>query len=138
MVKAAEWDEWVDEQEEDLRILDLGEGFLQGHEPKYLSQPGQLQVPEMIFGNSFDHRVDLWRAGCMVSSLMRSAGKLNGNVFNANLFVHIQNDSILVPGRRWCLGCTDGRVCGEVARGLAASVGPHAVELEASVGGDGR
>lgn len=90
MVKAAEWDEWVDEDEEDLRVLDLGEAFLQGHEPKTLSQPGQLQAPETIFGNSFDHRVDLWRAGCMVSGLMRFAGRLNVNVFNADLFVRIQ------------------------------------------------
>lgn len=36
MVKAAGWDEWVDEDEEDLLILDLGERFLQGHEPKTL------------------------------------------------------------------------------------------------------
>jgi hypothetical protein len=99
MVKAAEWDEWVDEDEEDLRVLDLGEGFLQEHQPKTLSQPGQLQAPETIFGNSFDHRVDLWRAGCMVSGLMRSAGRLNVNVFNADLFVHIQNIAILVPWR---------------------------------------
>ncbi|RHZ69155.1 hypothetical protein CDV55_103316 [Aspergillus turcosus] len=49
IVKAAKWDEWVDEDEEDLRILDLGEGFLQGHEPKALFQPGQLKIYAFIF-----------------------------------------------------------------------------------------
>ncbi|GFF78035.1 protein kinase dsk1 [Aspergillus lentulus] len=86
MVKAAEWDEWVDEDEEDLRVLDLGEGFFQGHEPKTLSQPGQLQAPETIFGNSFDHRVDLWRAGCMIYSF----------VFRRSPFWYLDDDGALV------------------------------------------
>ncbi|GAB1207905.1 hypothetical protein APSETT445_006641 [Aspergillus pseudonomiae] len=30
IVKATEWDEWIDEDDEDLRILDFGEAFLQG------------------------------------------------------------------------------------------------------------
>lgn len=67
LVKAAEWDDWVDEDEEDLRIIDLGESFLQGAEPETLAQPGPLRAPETIFTERFDHRVDLWRAGCMVS-----------------------------------------------------------------------
>lgn len=99
LVKPAGWDEWIDEDEEDLRILDFGEGFLQGDEPKTLAQPGQLQVPETIFGDRFDHRVDLWRAGCMVSDSMRTAGRLNVNVVNADLCVHIQNISVLLPRR---------------------------------------
>jgi serine/threonine-protein kinase SRPK3 len=66
LVKAAEWDDWIDEDDEDLRILDLGEAFHQGAEPKHLAQPGALRVPETIFAASFDYRVDLWRAGCIV------------------------------------------------------------------------
>ncbi|GFF72119.1 protein kinase dsk1 [Aspergillus lentulus] len=86
MVKAAEWDEWVDEDEEDLRVLDLEEGFLQGHEPKTLSQPGQLQAPETIFGKYFDHRVDLWRAGCMIYLF----------VFRRSPFWYLDDDGALV------------------------------------------
>lgn len=67
LVKAAEWVEWIDEDIEDIRLLDFGESFLQGEEPKRLAQPGTLRVPETIFTDSVDYRVDLWRTGCMVS-----------------------------------------------------------------------
>ncbi len=67
LVKAAEWVDWIDEDDENIRLLDLGESFLQGEEPKQLAQPGTLRVPETIFTSFFDYRVDLWRIGCMVS-----------------------------------------------------------------------
>ena len=67
LVSTAEWDNWTDEDVENLRIIDLGESFLQGAEPTKLAQPGPLQAPETIFMEHFDHRVDLWRAGCVVS-----------------------------------------------------------------------
>lgn len=66
LVKAAEWAEWVDEDDEDIRLLDIGESFLQGQEPRKLAQPGTLRVPETILADWFDYRVDLWRTGCMV------------------------------------------------------------------------
>ncbi|KAI1938446.1 hypothetical protein LOZ66_003249 [Ophidiomyces ophidiicola] len=46
MVEHAKWDDWIDEDDEDLRILDFGEAFHQGSAPSKLSQPGNLQVPE--------------------------------------------------------------------------------------------
>ncbi|KAJ6084070.1 hypothetical protein N7486_010870 [Penicillium sp. IBT 16267x] len=52
--------------EEDIRLLDIGEIFLQGEGPEKLSQSGLLRVPETILTNSFDYRVDLWRIGSMV------------------------------------------------------------------------
>jgi len=69
LVKAAGWDEWIDEDDEDLRIIDLGESFLQGAETKTLAQPRCLQAPETIFTDSFDYRLDLWRGGCVVRKL---------------------------------------------------------------------
>lgn len=66
LVKAADWANWIDEDEEDIRVLDIGESFLQDEEPEKLAQPGTLRVPETIFTSGFDYRVDLWRAGCMV------------------------------------------------------------------------
>lgn len=66
LVKAAEWVDWIDEDDEDIRLFDLRESFLHGKEPAKLAQPGTLRVPETIFTNSFDYRVDLWRIGCMV------------------------------------------------------------------------
>jgi serine/threonine-protein kinase SRPK3 len=69
LVKTAGWDNWVEEDDEDLRIFDLGEAFLKGAEPKILAQPRQLKVPETIFTDSYDYRLDLWRAGIMVRIL---------------------------------------------------------------------
>jgi hypothetical protein len=67
LVKAAEWVDWIYEDEEDLRIFDFGESFLQGEEPAKIAQPSSLRAPETIFEMSFDYTIDLWRAGCMVS-----------------------------------------------------------------------
>jgi serine/threonine-protein kinase SRPK3 len=67
LVKIATWYGWMGEDYEDIRILDFGESFVQGAEPKKLAQPGPLQAPETLLAESFDHRVDLWRAGCVVS-----------------------------------------------------------------------
>ncbi|KAL9128243.1 MAG: hypothetical protein Q9175_007563 [Cornicularia normoerica] len=69
LVKGADWTNWIDEDDEDLRILDLGEAFLQGAEIKMLAQPGSLQAPETIFTSVIDHRLDLWRTGIVVRKL---------------------------------------------------------------------
>jgi hypothetical protein len=66
LVESAKWVNWVDKDKEDLRIIDFGEGFLQGAEPVKLTQPGPVRVLETIFAEPFDHRVDLWLAGCVV------------------------------------------------------------------------
>lgn len=66
LVKAAEWVDWIDEDDGDNWLLDIGESFLQGQEPEKLAQPGISRVPETIFTDCFDYRVDLWRTGCMV------------------------------------------------------------------------
>lgn len=72
LVKVAGWDNWTDEDEEDLRIIDFGETFLQGQEPTKLTQPDALRAPETILTSKFDYRLDLWRAGIVVRTL-RSA-----------------------------------------------------------------
>jgi serine/threonine-protein kinase SRPK3 len=69
LVKAAGWFGWVDEYDEDLRIFDFGETFLKGAEPECLAQPRQLKAPETIFTDSYDYRLDLWRAGIMVRTV---------------------------------------------------------------------
>ena len=69
LVKTAGWDNWTDEDEEDLRIIDFGEAFLQGAEPTGLAQPDALRAPETIFTNHLDCRLDLWRAGIVVRRL---------------------------------------------------------------------
>ncbi|GKZ25988.1 hypothetical protein AbraIFM66951_001979 [Aspergillus brasiliensis] len=89
IVKVAEWENWIDEDEEDLRILDFGEAFLQGNEPRVLAQPGQLRVPELIFTDCFDYRVDLWRAGCMKN-------EIHAFIFGSYPFQYLGEDEVLV------------------------------------------
>lgn len=38
-----------------------------GKEPEKITQPGSLQAPETILGDRVDYRLDLWRAGILVS-----------------------------------------------------------------------
>ena len=57
------------QDEEDLRIIDFREAFLQGAEPTRLAQPDTLRAPETIFTDHFDYRLDLWRAGIVVRRL---------------------------------------------------------------------
>ncbi|KAK4237726.1 hypothetical protein C8A03DRAFT_34293 [Achaetomium macrosporum] len=66
LVKKVGWDEWVDEDEEDVRLIDFGEAFAHGAEPDQLAEPSGLEVPEKIFTGKFDYRIDLWRVGCTV------------------------------------------------------------------------
>lgn len=55
LVKSVEWVGWPDEEDEededdeDIRVIDLGEAFLQDTVPERLAQPGGLQAPEKDF-----------------------------------------------------------------------------------------
>lgn len=71
IVEAADWEAWFDEDEEDIRIIDFGHAFVRGEEPKKLAQPRDLRVPETFFTGRFDHKVDSWTAGCVVSKIRR-------------------------------------------------------------------
>ncbi|POR36997.1 Serine/threonine-protein kinase SRPK [Tolypocladium paradoxum] len=106
LVKRVAWEDWIDEDEEDIRLLDWGEAFLHGAEPAKLAQPGDLRAPEVIFTGRFDHRIDLWRAGCTVCttpvvwstrcsdvSLPRQIYSL---VFAARPFQYLGNEAVLV------------------------------------------
>ena len=56
-VKAADCVDWIGEDDEDLRIMDLREAFLQEAVIKELARPGSLQAPETDFPSTFDHRL---------------------------------------------------------------------------------
>lgn len=105
LIKAAEWTEWIDEDDEDIRLLDFGESFYQGQEPQKLAQPGSLRVPETIFTDCFDYRVDLWRTGCMVSKhiislkeiyLRRYALQIYSFLFTTWPFWYLGEDEVLI------------------------------------------
>lgn len=73
LVERADWSNWVDEDEEDIRIIDFGEVFVAGSNPGFLAQPPELRAPETIFPTHLDHRVDLWSAGITVCSFVRAS-----------------------------------------------------------------
>lgn len=69
LVKSTEWAGWPyedDDEDENIRLIDLGEAFTRENVPAKLAQPGGLQAPETIFTDKFDYRLDLWRAGLIV------------------------------------------------------------------------
>ena len=78
LIKKTLWDDWIDEDEEDVRLIDLGEAFPLDKPPAKLAEPGGLQAPEGIFTGKFDYRVDLWRAGCTVSCPWRCRCSVSG------------------------------------------------------------
>ncbi|EXJ86465.1 CMGC/SRPK protein kinase [Capronia epimyces CBS 606.96] len=63
-VAAESWDDWNDEEFEDVKILDLGDLFSQQEQPGTCALPYDCRPPEFIFEDSFDHRSDLWQVGC--------------------------------------------------------------------------
>lgn len=68
VVQRVSWDEWVDEDEEEIRLIDWGEAFPVGDIRHNPSQPRSLRAPEFFFRGHVDHRADLWRTGCVVSA----------------------------------------------------------------------
>lgn len=82
LVKSAEWAGWPDEDIDDIdeddcvddtfyeiRIIDLGEAFRHTASPEVLNETTGLRSPEIVFTNTFDYRVDLWRVGLLVSQI---------------------------------------------------------------------
>ena len=49
-----------------VKIIDFGQAFFDADPPKTLLTPHHLQTPEVIFGDTLDHRVDLWSSGSLV------------------------------------------------------------------------
>ena len=128
LVKATGWDNWIDEDDEDIRVLDLGEAFLKGAEPEKLPQPSHLRAPETIFMDSCDSRHDLWRAGIMVrTASLKFWRKVLTSVWaDIHIPVWISSISILVQRRS---GCTNDSFCGGFTNGMAAKMGRYATEV---------
>jgi len=102
LVRTIEWDNWIDESEEDIRLVDLGESFRFESAPSVLAQPSALRVPETFFSGQFNHKVDLWRVGCVVRpmnpSLHPSANnaQIYSMVFASYPFQYLGDDDILI------------------------------------------
>jgi serine/threonine-protein kinase SRPK3 len=67
LVKAADWIDWIEEDEEEIRLIDFGDAFKRSDISTRAQHPLALTAPEAIFYGQFDYRADLWRAGCVVS-----------------------------------------------------------------------
>lgn len=68
LVQTARWTTWEDETAEDIRLVDWGSAFPVGAtvSVEALAQPMDLRSPETFFIGNFDHRHDVWRAGCVM------------------------------------------------------------------------
>ncbi|KAJ3526925.1 hypothetical protein NM208_g10957 [Fusarium decemcellulare] len=53
-----------------VKIIDFGEAFSDNKPPSTLHTPLSVRAPEVVFGDSLDHRVDLWSAGCLIFELL--------------------------------------------------------------------
>ena len=53
-----------------VKIIDFGEAFFKDSVPGTLHTPLSVRAPEVIFGDAFDRRVDMWSAGCLVGRLI--------------------------------------------------------------------
>ncbi|KAL2259983.1 hypothetical protein VTK26DRAFT_6163 [Humicola hyalothermophila] len=86
LVQKCGWDMWIDEDEEDVRLVDFGEAFADSAKPHQLAEPPGLEVSERIFTGRFDYRADLWRAGCLIHTLL----------FGARLFQSLGDVDVVV------------------------------------------
>ncbi|KAJ3479680.1 hypothetical protein NLG97_g8260 [Lecanicillium saksenae] len=74
LVRAATWDNWVDEDEEDVCFVDFGSSFRVGDAMGSSDfEHSAVSPPETILADTFDYRIDLWRVGCIIHSLIFAA-----------------------------------------------------------------
>ncbi|KAK4129914.1 kinase-like protein [Trichocladium antarcticum] len=53
-----------------IKVIDFGEAFFKDSVPDTLHTPLSVRAPEVIFGDPFDCRVDMWSAGCLLFELV--------------------------------------------------------------------
>jgi hypothetical protein len=59
-----------------IKLIDFGESFLAGDRPRTLRTPLALRAPELLLGDQWDFRADLWTLGCTVSHTTQRKSKL--------------------------------------------------------------
>lgn len=92
LIRSTQWCGWPlddEENDEDIRIIDLGEAFDINTSVISLAQPPDLQAPEAVFANQLDYRQDLWKMGLVVS-YPRDPGR-----------IHVTNGCIDLSSRIW-------------------------------------
>jgi serine/threonine-protein kinase SRPK3 len=59
-----------------IKLIDFGESFLPGDRPQTLNTPLALRAPELLLGDEWDFKADLWTLGCTVSHTTQRKSKL--------------------------------------------------------------
>ncbi|QDS72140.1 hypothetical protein FKW77_004169 [Venturia effusa] len=70
-----------------IKIIDVGESFLDDDVPDILHTPLPLRAPEIIFGEKPDHRVDLWSMGCMLFELIVGQPPFDSSMITPTILV---------------------------------------------------
>lgn len=69
LVRPSSFPPSVSSLSDSIKIVDYGESFFDTDPPATLHTPLAVRAPEIVLGDSFDHRVDLWSMGCLVCRL---------------------------------------------------------------------
>lgn len=72
IMRSATWDDWVEEDYEDIRLVGLGSAIPGGScsSSSTWNQVRGVRTPEAIFNGEFDYRADLFRVGCVIYTLL--------------------------------------------------------------------
>jgi serine/threonine-protein kinase SRPK3 len=70
LVQYTAWPGWCETANEDIRLVDLGVAFPIGSTVTGIAQPRDVRSPETFFIGSFDQQHDVWRAGCVVGTIL--------------------------------------------------------------------
>lgn len=104
-----------------------------GKQPEKLAQPSILRVPETIFTDRFDYRLDLWRAGCMVcqySVMYFITAKVLILVWTLDLRFLVHDLPFLAFWRGRITNFPSDWFRGETASRMGVSVGRNADEIK--------
>ena len=70
LFKAATWERWDDNDEEDIELIDFGQSFPRADpRPDDVYHTPDYRAPETVLNEDFDWRIDLWSVGITVSGM---------------------------------------------------------------------
>ncbi|PSN59103.1 kinase-like protein [Corynespora cassiicola Philippines] len=85
----------------EIRLIDFGEAFKKDNKPKTLHTPLALRAPEIIFGDVWDYRVDLWSAGCTIFEIITGQPPFDSVMVTEDILIGQMVDEIGSLPDRW-------------------------------------